>query len=184
MLYDLARRRKTIRKFRKEKPPVEDLIYSLKVANEAPSGMNAQPWRFLVVEDEDLKRQIRKSCENAEKTFYRNIRGKLREWLHEKSFSWEKPFLEEAPYLLLVFSEKNAPYSRESVWIAVGYLLLALEERKLGSVPYTPPNLRELEELVNASENLRLEVILPVGYPDDPKPKYPREEVKVKFNRF
>ncbi|KFZ22369.1 nitroreductase family protein [Thermotoga neapolitana] len=184
MLYDLAKKRKTVRRFKKEKPPLEDLIYSLKVANEAPSGMNAQPWRFLIVEDEKLKGQIRRVCERSEKTFYENVRGRLKEWLDEKRFTWRKPFLKEAPYLLLVFSEKSAPYSRESVWLAVGYLLLALEEKGLGSVPYTPPDFREVEKLVNTPSELRLEVILPVGYPDDPKPKYPRNEVIVRYNTF
>lgn len=109
MLYDLAKQRKTVRKFREEKPSIEKLMYCLKMANEAPSGMNAQPWRFLVVEDEEMKRQIRETCEKAEKDFYENVRGKLKEWLNENSFNWKKPFLEEAPYLLLVFSKKTHP---------------------------------------------------------------------------
>ena len=184
MLYDLAKQRKTVRKFREEKPSIEKLMYCLKMANEAPSGMNAQPWRFLVVEDEEMKRQIRETCEKAEKDFYENVRGKLKEWLNENSFNWKKPFLEEAPYLLLVFSKKDAPYSRESVWLAIGYLLLALEEQGLGTVPYTPPNPNEIAKIVNTPSDLRFEVILPVGYPDYPKPKYPREEVKVSFNHF
>ncbi|PLV58715.1 nitroreductase family protein [Thermotoga sp. KOL6] len=184
MLYELAKRRKTVRKFKKEKPPIEDVLYSVKVANEAPSGMNAQPWHFLLIESPQKKKQIREVCEKAEKCFYEKVRGKLKEWLSEKNFSWRKPFLEEAPYLLLVFSQKGAPYSRESVWLAIGYLLLALEEKKLGSVPYTPPNLSEVAKLVNAPESLKLEVILPIGYPDDPKPKYPRNESNLKIDTF
>ena len=73
----LARTRKTVRKFSKEKPPREDILMALEAAREAPSGMNAQPWMFLVVESEDVKSSIRKLCERAEKKFHERVAGVL-----------------------------------------------------------------------------------------------------------
>ncbi|MBP1912399.1 nitroreductase family protein [Thermococcus stetteri] len=183
---ELAKRRKTVRKFMPDKPPKEDILKAIEAAKEAPSGMNAQPWKFVIIEDEWLKAKIRDVCEAEEKKFHDKVSGKLGEWLKEKGFTFEKPFLSEAPYLILVFGHIKAPYWLQSTWIAVGYLLLALEELGLGTVTYTPPNPRPIEELLNAPKDYKLQTILPVGYPADPKPKYERRELEevVSFNGF
>ncbi|CAB49804.1 nitroreductase family protein [Pyrococcus abyssi] len=183
---ELAKRRKTVRKFLPNKPPRELILKAIEAAKEAPSGMNAQPWKFIIIEDHELKRKIRELCEKEEERFYSTTRGKLMEWLKEKGFTPRKPFLSEAPYLILVFSNTKAPYWLQSTWIAVGYLLLALEELGLGSVTYTPPNPRPIEYLLNVPRDYKLQVILPTGYPDDPKPKYERKSLEevVSFNGF
>lgn len=178
-LIDLARKRKTVRKFKDSVvPPLEDILYSIEVAKEAPSGMNAQPWLFYVVKSSKLKEKIRNECEKAEKIFYEKSRGRLKDWLDAHEFSWKKDFLTQAPYLILVFSNKKFPFSRESVWLSIGYLLLALEEKGLATVPYTPPNFREIELILDVPEEYKLEVILPVGYSDDPKSKYERKKLE------
>jgi len=186
MILELAKKRKTVRKFESGRPPLEKLLRCLEAAKEAPSGMNAQPWRFVVVESQGKKSRIRKICETAEKNFHRSVKGKLGSWLKSKGFTWEKPFLEEAPYLVLVFSRKDAPFSKESTWLAIGYLLLAFEEERLGTVTYTPPNPSDVAKVVNAPNDHRLEVILPVGYPADEKIKYERKSLEevVSFESF
>ncbi len=111
-------------------------------------------------------------------------------WLNAKGFRPEKPFLSEAPYLILIFGHTKAPYWLQSTWIAVGYLLLALEELGLGTVTYTPPPNppRPIEEFLRAPpQDYKLQTILPVGYPaDPPKPKYERKGLEdvVSFNGF
>lgn len=182
----LARRRKTVRRFTPEAPPLKEVLYALEAAREAPSGMNAQPWRFTVIDDPRLKRRIRAACEEAEAAFYSRVTGEWGRWLKERDFSPEKPFLTEAPYLLLVFSRAKAPYWLQSTWVAIGYLLLALEERGLGTVTYTPPRPREVAQLVGAPPECKLQTILPVGLPVDPKPKFPRTPLRelLGFNRF
>ncbi len=137
--------------------------------------MNAQPWRFVVVDDDWLKARIRETCEREEEKFYSHTKGNLMTWLNAEGFRPEKPFLSEAPYLILVFGYTKAPYWLQSTWIAVGYLLLALEELGLGTVTYTPPNPKPVEELLNAPNNYKLQTILPVGYPANPQAKV-REE--------
>lgn len=186
MILELAKRRKTVRKFKKEKPPKYSLLSAIEAAKEAPSGMNAQPWHFVIIEEEGMKRQIRELCEKGERKFYEKATGRLGEWLDKKGFTWEKPFLSEAPYLVLVFADMRSPFAIHSTWIAVGYLLLALEEEGLGTVTYTPPNPREIGSLVNAPKNYLLQTVLPVGYPNDEKPKYQRKNLEdvVSFGKF
>ncbi|AIY89343.1 Nitroreductase family protein [Geoglobus acetivorans] len=173
----IASRRKTVRKFSSESFDLSLIIESIDVAKEAPSGKNAQPWHFVVVRDPKLKENIRKVCEDSEKKFYSNVRGELAEWLKSKGLSWKKPFLTEAPYIIAIFAYKKAPYSRESVWLAVGYLLLALEERGLASLTYTPPNRDEVAQLLKCPPEYRLEVLIPVGFSEDDKAKEPRKNI-------
>lgn len=136
--------------------------------------MNAQPWRFLLVTDAQQKKTIRMLCEKGEQEFHRKVKGALAGWLQEKGISWKKPFLEDAPALLLVFSSRGAPYPVHSTWLAVGYLLLALEERGISTVTYTPPHPEALRTNLEVPDEFRLEVILPLGYSADEKPKEER----------
>jgi len=186
MLLKLARRRKTVRQFLPERPPVEKVLQAIEAAKEAPSGMNVQPWHFVLVSNPGLKRKIREVCEEAERKFYAKVSDDWEEWLTEKGFTPEKPFLKEAPYLILVFGRANAPYWIQSTWIAIGYLLLALEEQGLGTVTYTPLDPKPVQELIEALKPYKLQTILPVGYPDDAKPKYARKALEevVSFDRF
>ncbi len=173
-ILELAARRRSIRKFRAGGVTLKDVLRILEAARQAPSGANSQPWRFLVVSDSGLKARIRAAAEEGERRFYERVSGELREWLQARGFSPEKPFLEEAPFLVLVFSQARAPYSVQSTWIAVGYALLAAEEAGLGTLTYTPSDPTRVAEEVDAPEGLRLEVILPIGIPADDKPKEPR----------
>ncbi|KAF2956931.1 nitroreductase family protein [Marinitoga sp. 38H-ov] len=177
-ILELAKNRKTVRKFSKDIPPIEDIKYAINIAKEAPSGKNDQPWLFILITNKEEKVKIREICEKGEKAFYKNSKGRLKEWLDKMSFSWEKDFLSEAPYLLFVFSNSKSPFSKESVWISIGYLLLALEEKGLSTVTYTPSNYNEISRFINPPENYKLEVILPIGYSIDNKHKYARKDLE------
>ncbi|MBO8183673.1 MAG: nitroreductase family protein [Archaeoglobus sp.] len=177
-ILELATRRKTVRKFDEKEIKIEDVLYCIKAAKEAPSGMNAQPWKFLLVSNPELKREIREICEKGERKFHEKVKGPLRGWLKEKRITWEKRFLEEAPYLLLVFSHKKARYFIQSTWLMIGYFLLALEEKGLATVTYTPPNLDEIRCYLNVPTDYRLEAILPIGHSADEKEKEKRKSLE------
>jgi nitroreductase len=177
-IYDLAKRRKTVRKFSLRPVDWKEIIKVIKNACQAPSGANSQPWRFLIVTDTETKRRIRKACEQGEKEFYSNVNGELREWLLRKELNWRKPFLEEAPFLTFIFSEKKAPYSIQSTWLAIGYILLMIEKLGLGTVTYTPSIAKDVLNILDVPEGYRLEVILPIGFSADEKAK----ELRFKFN--
>lgn len=183
---ELATERKTVRRYSSRRIPMEDVIRALEAARQAPSGANRQPWKFLLVTDPEVKARLRRASERDEKELYENVCGEFREWLLDHGLSHEKPFLEEAPLLVAVLIEKVAPYARESVWVAIGYLLLALVEAGLGSMPYTPSNTEYPLSELNAPKGYGLEAILPIGYSDDENPKEPRKSIEeiVYVNRW
>lgn len=176
-ILELATSRKTVRKFSAKPVPMDDIRYALDVARQAPSGANEQPWRFIIVTDPDLKKRIKDASERAERVLYENVKGDFREWLLSHGLSHEKPFLEEAPLLVAVLMVASAKYARESLWVAVGHLLLALEERGLSTIVYTPTNTNLPLAELDSPQGFKLEVILPVGYSDDDTPKEPKKDL-------
>jgi nitroreductase len=170
----LATERRTARKFADRPVNQDDVLYCIEVATQAPSGANRQPWRFVVIDDPKLKEKVRTICEQQEKLFHENVEEDLREWFKRRNITWQKPFLTEAPVLVAVFSNRKMPYAIQSTWLAVGYMLLALEERSLATVTYTPSYPERVRQVFGASDEYRIEVILPIGYSADTKPKEKR----------
>ena len=145
--YELMRRRRTVRDYCDEDVPLELIERAIAAAGTAPSGANMQPWRFVVVRDREVKRRIREAAEAEERASYEG-RMPVR-WLKRLAplgTDWHKPFLEIAPYLIVVFridyltdkaTGETEPtyYTSESVGIATGLLLAALHSA--GPVSYT-----------------------------------------------
>ncbi|MET1129072.1 MAG: nitroreductase family protein [Thermoproteota archaeon] len=173
---ELARSRISVRKFLREDVDLEDLYYAVEVARNAPSGANRQPWRFLIVRDPAVKREIRRVCEEAERRFHDNAPEWMREWFNEKGITWEKPFLEEAPVLVLVLAKVDEPYAVQSVWLAIGYMILALEERGLASLTYTPSDVTWIHDLLGVPRGYVLQAIIPVGKPGE---SHTKERLKL-----
>lgn len=175
IILSLARRRKSIRRYKNKAFSVEKILYAIRAAIEAPSGANQQPWRFIIVDDPQIKIRIREICEKGEKEFYAKVSGELKEWLIKRGFTWKKPFLTEAPYLIVVLTNMTKLYAVESTWLSIGYLLLALEEEGLASLTYTPPNPKDVMTLLGVPSNFELQAIIPVGLPAEDKQKESRK---------
>ena len=178
LILDLAKRRRTVRTFSSTPVNLEDVSAALEAACQAPSGANSQPWRFIIITDAQTKMRIREVCEQVERQFYSTVTGELKQWLLTRGLSWKKPFLEDAPILVLILSQTKAPYSSQSVWLAIGYILLALEEHGLGTVTYTPSNAEAVLDELNVPNGFSLEAILPIGISADEKPKEPRVKLE------
>lgn len=185
-IYELAKNRKSVRKFSCNRVNIDDIYRALKVAAQAPSGANRQPWRFLIISDPELKRRVKDACEKGEMEFYDGVSGEFRGWLVSKGLSWRKPFLVEAPILVAVFMDEKAPYAKESVWLSIGFLLLALEELGLGTVTYTPSDTDLPSRELEVPEGYKLEAVLPIGYSADEKPRESRRRLEemVFLNRW
>lgn len=164
MIVDLARRRATIRKFLTKEIPLQKIFRIIEVARQAPSGANRQPWRFIVVSDASLKRRIRQECERIERSFHSKAPEWMKKWLSEKKITPVKEFLTEAPYLIVVCSEKAAVYHVQSVWLSIGYMLLATEEEGLATVVYTPSRTVGIRQILRIPDQYMVEAILPIGY--------------------
>lgn len=176
-LYELLNRRRTVRDFSDEDVPFELIEKAILTAGTAPSGANMQPWRFVVVKDAEVKRKIRLAAEEEE---YKSYHGRMSEkWLRRLAIlgtDEHKPFLEIAPYLIVVFridlvvdkqTGETEPtyYSQESVGIAVGMLLAALHNAGLATLTHTPSPMRFLQEILQRPKNEKPYVLIPVGYP-------------------
>jgi nitroreductase len=168
-------KRRTVRDF-SDKPIQKEVIENiLLTASTAPSGAHKQPWTFCVVTNPELKKQIRSAAEKEE---YDSYNGRMTpEWLEDLAplgTSWEKPFLEVAPALIIVFKrayefvdekKKNNYYVTESVGLASGFLLTAIHHAGLVALTHTPSPMNFLCKLLSRPENERPFLLIPVGYP-------------------
>jgi nitroreductase len=169
-------RRRTVRDFSSQNVPMEIVTNAIKSASSAPSGANKQPWHFVLVKDPLVKKEIRNAAEKEEKEFYEHRAPE--DWLEDLNqfdTDWHKPFLETAPYLIVVFKKnydidgndrKKNYYVNESVGIASGFLLVALHEAGLVTLTHTPSPMGFLEKILDRPKNERAMLLIPVGYPE------------------
>jgi iodotyrosine deiodinase len=173
---DHLARRRSVREFSPQAPPRACLDLALRVAASAPSGAHRQPWRFVVVDDPALKREIRLAAEAEERENYQHrFPEEWKEALAPFGTDWHKPFLEVAPYLVVVFKEIYgvAPdggkvtnyYVNESVGIACGMFIAALQWMGLATLTHTPSPMGFLSELLGRPPNEKPYILFPVGYP-------------------
>lgn len=171
----LARRR-SVRDFSPRPVPRQWIELALRAAATAPSGANRQPWRFVAVSDPAVKREIRVAAEAEERESYE---GRMSpEWLaalEPLGTDWRKPFLEIAPWLVVVFAElwearpdgakvKNY-YVKESVGLACGLFVATLHEMGLVTLTHTPSPMAFLNRILARPENEKPYILFPVGYP-------------------
>jgi len=185
--FSLMNKRRSVREFSDKPVPKEVIENIIMTASSAPSGANKQPWTFCVISDPSIKKQIR---EAAEKEEYEGYNGRMsEEWLEDlKKFGtdWKKPFLEIAPYLIIVFrriyeeeegQKKNNYYVTESVGLAAGVLLSAIHNAGLVSLTHTPSPMNFLAKVLDRPKNEKPFLLIPVGYPaeDAQVPKITRK---------
>ena len=172
--------RRTVRDFSPEPVPFALIENAIRTAATAPSGANRQPWHFVVVTDPEIKRTIRVAAEEEEREFYQHRAPQ--DWLDALAplgTDSNKPFLEVAPYLLVVFRQdynlttgmdgqevksKNY-YVQESVGLACGLLLASLHQAGLVTLTHTPSPMGFLGEILNRPKNEKPFLLIPVGYP-------------------
>ena len=174
-LYLEALKRRSVREFSNRNVPLSVLKTLIKTATSAPSGANKQPWHFVIIKSKKIKKEIRIAAEKEEKAFYN--RRATKEWkkdLDPFNVTWEKPFLEDAPSLIVVFKkiynlERNKKsknyYVNESVGIACGFLILAIHNAGFVCLPHTPSPMGFLENILERPKNERAFLLIPVGYP-------------------
>lgn len=169
-------RRRTVRDFSDRPVPLEIIEECLRVAGSAPNGANLQPWHFVVVSDPRVKHEIRVTAEQEETEFYH--RRAPQEWLDALAAigtDERKPFLETAPYLIVIFGQNHSVlpdgrrvrnyYVNESVGIATGFLITAIHNAGLVSLTHTPSPMGFLNNILHMPPDAKPFLILVVGYP-------------------
>lgn len=171
-----VRRRRTVREFSRRDVPREVIERAIQAAATAPSGANRQPWHFVVISDPEVKQKLRRAAEKEEAEFYGwRAPDDWLEALEPFGTDEHKPFLETAPYLIVVFAQMHGLdeqgqavkhyYVNESVGIATGILITALHSAGLATLTHTPSPMRFLNQLLDRPRHERPFLILVVGYP-------------------
>ena len=169
-------RRRSVRDFAPDPVPRELIELAIETASTAPSGAHRQPWRFVVVSDPAIKRQIRIAADAEERESYE---GRMPpEWLQALAplgTTWQKPFLEVVPWIVVVFEETHGVdpggvpirnyYVKESVGIACGLFLVSLHRMGLATLTHTPSPMGFLSRILGRPANERPFILFPVGYP-------------------
>lgn len=174
--YHYMDKRRTVRDIASKPVPKEVIDHIIMTASSAPSGAHKQPWIFCAVSNTDLKSKIRAAAEKEE---YESYHGRMSErWLKDLEpigTDWKKPFLERAPWLIIVFKKvydqvegekANNYYVNESVGIACGMLITAIHNAGLVTLTHTPSPMNFLSKLLERPDNERPYLLLPVGYPE------------------
>ena len=171
--------RRSVRFFSDDPVPQKLVETAIRTASTAPSGAHRQPWTFVITADPAIKHQIRLAAEEEEKVNYEE--GRLpphwREALEPLGTDWHKPFLETAPWVVVMFEQRYgvAPdgsrlhnyYVKESAGISAGMFIAALHHMGLATLTHTPSPMKFLTKLLGRPENERPFCMFPIGYPAD-----------------
>jgi len=174
--YAEIKTRRSVRDFADQPVPREIIETCLRAAGTAPNGANLQPWHFVAISDPEVKRSIRLASEEVERQFYQQKAPQ--EWLdalEPLGTKISKPFLEQAPWLVVIFAQNHGVaadgskvshyYVQESVGIATGFLIAALHHAGLACLTYTPSPMRFLNKIFDRPSNEKPFLILVVGFP-------------------
>ena len=177
-LRDRLKQRRTCRYFSDEPVPREVIEAAIQAAGTAPNGANHQPWHFAVVSSTEKKRAIREAAEEEERSFYAGKASE--EWLDALSplgTDEDKPFLETAPWLIVVFAQRKGGieedgktqnyYVNESVGIACGMLIATLHEAGLATLTHTPSPMGFLRDICERPEHEKPLMVVVVGHPEE-----------------
>jgi nitroreductase len=196
--HDSLAQRRSARVFSDKAVPRELIDLAVATAGMAPSGAHLQPWKFVVVGDPDVKRQIRMAAEAEERLNYEGGRmnDEWQEALAPLGTHSNKEYLERVPWIVVVFEERfqllpdgskrHNYYVKESVGIACGFFIAALHQMGLTTLTHTPSPMKFLSHLLGRSDNERPSILFPIGYPEPGSlvpdlDRKPLEQILIEF---
>jgi iodotyrosine deiodinase len=174
--YEECEKRRTTRHFSTEAVPRELIEFAIKTANTAPSGAHQQPWKYVAIDDPEIKLNIREAAEKEEYlTYTQRMSDEWRELLAKLGTDWIKEHITDAPWIVVLFKERfriledghksKNYYVDESVGISAGMFISAIHHMGLTTLTHTPNPMRILGELLGRPTNETAVLLLPVGYP-------------------
>ncbi|MEM2321022.1 MAG: nitroreductase family protein [Candidatus Bathyarchaeia archaeon] len=147
--------RRSIRKYRRERVPKDILEKILEAGRLAPSARNLQPWYFIVVEDDEIKGKLVDACEGQR-------------------------HVGEAGAVIAILGDPSVSARfNQDPFIAASFMTLEACEEGLGVCWVGRFKEEGVRQILNVPENLRVIILLTIGYSDEkpaPRPRKPREE--------
>ena len=172
-LIEKLKHRRSYREFEPESFDIQILVDAIEAAKYAPSGANKQPWTFCIVQNPEIKKEIRAKAEKAESVFYSKIPLNWQKDLDHLNVSIDKPFLEKAPYLIVIFkqtyqydennNQTKVYYPDISVGIATGMLIAVLTDLGLDILTYTPSDAQFLTDILKRPDNEKPFLVIVCG---------------------
>ena len=157
---DVVSKRRSVRKYKSDPVPNEDIEYVLEAARLAPSWANSQCWKFVVVTDPEVKEDLAKAGNG---------------------------WIAQAPVIITACADPSKPgtkgdqqYYMLDVGIAMEHLILAAADRGLGTCWIGAFDEDIAKKALGVPDNIRVVASTPLGYPDQdpaPKPRRSLEEI-------
>ena len=154
---ELVNERQSARKYKTEAVPAEAIASCIEAARIAPSACNAQPWKFIIVDDEALRRQVGEAAVNM---------GMNNFCLHVPcivAVVLEKPNVLSAVGSVL----KDKEYTLMDVGIAAEHFCLQAAELGLGTCMIGWFDEKKVQALLGIPKNKRVPLLITLGYADD-----------------
>lgn len=160
-LITLIRNRRSIRKFQEKPVEREKLLTCIEAARFAPSAENKQPWRFLILDDKNIRTQF---CDAVFSGIFSVTR-------------WAK----KAPIIMVIIADMDLiahkivgkmlkiPYYFIDVGIAGEHFILQAQEIGLGTCWIGWFNIKKAQKILNLPKNKKVCQLIAVGYPDQKK---------------
>ncbi len=173
---ELMQARRSVRHFSAEPVPRSLIERAIRTAGAAPSGAHRQPWRFVAVSEAPIKRAIRLAAEREEELSYGGrMSAEWREALRPLGTDADKAYLELVPWIVVIFEERHGVdkdggiiknyYVKESVGIACGLFIAALQTMGLATLTHTPSPMGFLSRILGRPAHERPYILFPIGYP-------------------
>ncbi len=194
---ELIKSRRSIRKFKPDPVPDEKIRLLLESARLAPSGTNTQPWRFIVVKDDNTKKKLRKASHNqrhiksapviivccADLNAFKDFPERVDELIEtgalpERTREVFIPYLKRG--MSTVTRDALMVAAAANVAIAVEHIVLQAVEIGLGTCWVRWYEDDDVKEILDIPVNVEVMALLPVGIPDEgpaPRPRLRLDEI-------
>jgi len=168
-----------------DKPVPKEIIEQILAAGQlAPSGMNSQPWRFVVVTDPEVRKQLTAVAKENAKPFYDDLKQKFPEraaQIDQRFATMVDPIFYEAPVIIFMVCEGS--YSETAAGLAAENMFLAAKSLGINSCwvdsgKFALENSDIRKQLGMMGEETRVAPLL-FGYADGEPEMPPRKELDV-----
>ncbi len=158
---DLIQKRRSVRRYADRPIPRADLLKCIEAARLAPSACNSQPWKFIVIDEPELK-------------------GRVAEKIFSGVYAMNK-FAKAAPVLVAVVSEKmkflatvgsqvrDTRYYLIDIGIACEHFILQAQELGVGSCWIGWFNEKALKKELKLPNDKKVDIVIALGYPPEEK---------------